>query len=227
MPKGVKRYFRNRKRRSGAFKKRRRNARRLRLMKTPVPRTFCTKLKYHDQVSLQPIVGGAINIYKYRANDCYDPNFTGIGHQPRGFDQLMAMYDHFVVIASKIYVSYSTSPNATTAYTIGIALRDSATSDDLNGYMESSYNRAKVVHAGGGGNETKWIGMKCNPNKFLGRSKPMADPELKGSVSASPAEGAYYHIYVDPYGSNTEPIEMNVTLEYTVVLLEPKNPGQS
>ena len=55
----------------------------------------------------------------------------------------------------------------------------------------------------------------------------MADPELKGSVSASPAEGAYYHIYVDPYGSNTEPIEMNVTLEYTVVLLEPKNPGQS
>ena len=41
-----------------------------------------------------------------RLNSLFDPNLSGLGHQPRGFDQLMAVYEKYTVVAAKITVCY-------------------------------------------------------------------------------------------------------------------------
>ena len=40
----------------------------------------------------------------YRANDLYDPTYTMGGHQPRGFDELMAVYGETVRLKKSVPV---------------------------------------------------------------------------------------------------------------------------
>jgi len=44
---------------------------------------------------------GAPNHYQFRANGMYDPEVAAGGHQPFGFDQLMARYQNFTVLYSQ------------------------------------------------------------------------------------------------------------------------------
>jgi len=70
---------------------------------SPIGKSHVCKFTYVDQVTLNAPVGLA-SYYTYRANDLFDPDATGIGHQPYGFDQMISFFNHFTVIGSKITV---------------------------------------------------------------------------------------------------------------------------
>ena len=70
--------------------------------------------------------------------------------------------------------------------------------------------------------------MAVDPNKFLGRSKPMADPHLKFSTISNPTEGAFWHVFAaGGYAEDPGNYNINVLIEYEVILVEPKVPTQS
>lgn len=210
------------------YRKRRFRRRRKRTFvhRSPIARKMVTKLRYAEQVDLNP-TAGVVAGHIFSANGLYDPNIAVGGHQPRGFDQLMALYDHFVVLGAYITVNYDNTGNAGNAL-VGIAMRDSATADtDINDYMETG--RVIQKYAGGSGAPSTTVRMKGNPNKFLGRSKPLADSQLKGSASANPTEQVYFHIFAgDTDGlTNLNAIHCSVIIDYIVAFIEPKNPAQS
>jgi len=60
------------------------------------------KLKYTTIETIANIGAGAITVRQFRANDLYDPDYAVGGHQPYGFDQLIAQYHHFTVIHSAL-----------------------------------------------------------------------------------------------------------------------------
>nr|AGA18419.1 hypothetical protein [uncultured marine virus] len=69
--------------------------------------SFRTKLRY---VTKKDMVVGSIDTVefeKFRANGMYDPEVSLGGHQPRGFDQAMALYGVFTVLGSKISVNWA------------------------------------------------------------------------------------------------------------------------
>jgi len=51
-------------------------------------------LRYSDYFQLTT-TSGAVSTYVFAANGLYDPNITGTGHQPMGFDQLLQFYNHY------------------------------------------------------------------------------------------------------------------------------------
>lgn len=67
------------------------------------PDRLFTKLKY-TQVWSPGASPGARNVF--RGNSIFDPDFTGGGAQPTGFDQLATLYGFYRVYWSKIKVTY-------------------------------------------------------------------------------------------------------------------------
>lgn len=62
------------------------------------------KLRYVDDISLGVDIAGITN-HVFRANSCFDPDFTGVGHQPLMFDEYALLYDQYRVLSSTIKVT--------------------------------------------------------------------------------------------------------------------------
>lgn len=205
-----------------------RRARRARPTRTLFGNKLVTKLKYQESFNLDPGALGVPAISVYSANGIYDPNISGVGHQPRGFDQIMTMFDHAVVIGAKITLHIGASTVSTHDQLCGIAVKDTlAPLSSVNDYLEGRNVRYAMLPAGTGAN-TRRIQLSVNPNKFLGRSHPLSDSELKNSAVANPLEQAFFHIFTGPIGAvDAAYTYCSIIIEYSVVFIEPKIPNQS
>ena len=158
----------------------------------------------------------------------FDPDLTGSGHQPRNFDQMHLLYDHNIVIGAKVRIDCHNNDENRGAYVIA-TIRDSAGSaTNYTDYTESSNSQWKILGIGGSGSADKTLNLKINPNQFLGRSKPLADPELKGSATTQPQEQCYLHVSgmcIDQFSPCS--VNIMVSIEYTAIFIEPKQPPQS
>lgn len=161
-------------------------------------------------------------------NGMYDPDSTGTGHQPRGFDQLMAFYDHFVVTKAVLKAQFFNT--SATVGSIGfVTIRDSSTaSANFTDYLESSLTRSVQLGVEGTSAANKQIIYDLNVAQFLGRRDPLSDPELKGSVTANPTETVFFHIgAVTPDFFTASAVLLVATITYTCTLIEPKMVAQS
>jgi len=227
----------SKKRRTRRARPRRRAARRSRKIgsfnKAPMPNSFGSKLRYNELSVISPGVAGIPGVKVMSANGLYDPNITGVGHQPRGFDQLMQMYDHFVVIGSKITCTFTTVYNtAFPAMVCGINLKDSATIyTDPNDYQEGRNVVTRTIRGTSTTSETSMctISKTFSCKKFLGRSHPLSDAQLKGDVGNNPAEQAYFHVWAAPLDGSTDTsnIRVNIRVDYLTIFIEPRQPSQS
>ena len=86
------------------YKKRRRKS--YRKLKTSVavirmpsimPDSIYVNMKYNTAITMTSLLG--IGTYVFSMNSIFDPDFTGVGHQPLGHDQWSAFCSvHFTII---------------------------------------------------------------------------------------------------------------------------------
>lgn len=200
--------------------------------KRSVPRQLITNrftrtFKFVENFTLNPSAGTA-DVQTWSANGMYKPDATGTKtHQPLGFDQLVGiMYDHYTVIGAKCKLYFSTdgTSGSSAAYRVGCAIRDTAGyTGSINTLIEQGRTNFKTVGPIGSDSQVI-VTNKVGIGKFLGRSSVMSDPELKGSVSANPAEQAYFVCWAAGIDHINDPGAIYVTaeIEYMAVLTEPR-----
>lgn len=216
-------------RRPRFYRRKRRNM----LYKAPMPNKFATKLRYVGQTTINPGVAGSAAVHVINAIGCYDPDITGVGHQPRGFDELMSMYDHYTVIGSKITVSFTQAyASSYNPMYIGIALKDDVTTyTDPNDYLEGRNLVSAVLPAHYVNNPAtmRTLSKSFSLRKFLSVTKAMSSNQYRGTSSSNPNDGAYFHIFGAPVNSGAdEPaININFRIDFLVVFTEPRQPAQS
>lgn len=217
---------------SGKGRNGRKRRRKLPLLRSPIPKSTIAKLRY---AAVEDRVFGAIiaqDDYVFCANDCFDPDYTGSGHQPRGFDQYMSMFDHFTVVGSKITVTATNTSStvASTPIVVGLALTDNNASittawEDM---MERSDIMTRTLAHPEGSKASATVWNKFSAKKFFTRGDVMDDPNLKGTAGASPYERAWYHIVLaTPTIVADRTVNLNVLIDYIVVFSEPKLPASS
>lgn len=201
------------------------------LANAPLPNKLYTRLRYGTSTSLST-AASSIDSFIMSANGLYDPEDPIGGHQPRGFDQLMTMYDHYTVVASKINVTFRTSGDSGTAslpITAWIILSDDNTSfASSSDIYESSKLRYSVMAHPEGNRGVVQLSKKFNAKQFFTKSKVLDDDNLRGDANNNPGEGAFFHIGMDSFTQlTTATVDCLIVVDYVAVLSEPKQPTSS
>jgi len=164
-------------------------------------------------------------LQQFRANSLYDPDFTGGGHQPYGYDTLESIYNHYEVLSSCITVTgVPSSINSANAYmTLGVLISDDSTvTSNIDTIREQS--NGKFVLLGGDGSPATIV-QKYNRNVMFPRSQ---DYSTGAVVSTNPTDEAYFTVYAAPV-AGVEPgaVYIMVTLDFVARFWELKDLLQS
>lgn len=191
--------------------------------------TSIVKMRYVENVTIPHGALGVPSVYTFRANSIYDPNYTGVGHQPLHHDRYTSLYNHYTVLGAKIKATFATA-NATqyTGVICGIKLDDNGTlGTTLSNIVEhgstyTSYKYMDFTVATGKGRTIVKRGF--SPKKFFGLKDIKDNRDSVGAPSGSnPAEMAYFTcFYGHLNGTQVLPdVDLNVEIEYLVQFSEP------
>lgn len=165
------------------------------------PDTVLVDLHYGDYFSLTSTTG-SLGSYFFNATSCYDPNNTGTGHQPAGFDQYMALYESYVVEGATFTVQASTA----SAEPIRVSLTASKEYVTVPAGMEflTEWPQTKIAVATSAVPAT--LSMAALTHEFfqVPRASLTALDAAVGNASANPASMWYFRVYAqtDDYSSS-------------------------
>lgn len=190
-------------------------------------RSRVMRMNYYEDVSVTT-GASSVGTQVYSANGIYDPNITGTGHQPSGFDQMMLMYNHYTVLKSRIT---ATVRNASTTYGAFVAISARAGTSGITvaeRLVENGLITAKFVTPKPNDGFTQYLTESINLKAFSGPDDLLDDHDYRGSNAANPAEQQYYHISAwNPDDATQVPLYVAILIEYDVVFTEPQDLVQS
>lgn len=198
------------------------------LVKEPLMPVFPARIYKRLRYSTNATIGaaaGAVNTYVFRANDLFDPDLTGTGHQPMGFDQLMLWYNHFVVAKAKITCTFSNlaAARATVCIRQDGDLTPITVIDrilEIGGLVKADLENKGVS----GSMRTLEIAVDIARLQGVSPIALSSDPSLQGSAAASPAECTYFHVACwDSGAGGTTSVLVDVLLEQEAYFCEPRN----
>lgn len=186
----------------------------------PMPSQMFTTVRYVEAFALNPGAGTNAQ-YVFSANGLYDPNITGIGHQPRGFDEIMKFYNNYCVNGSKITVQCATSATATAVENIVVSVFPSITSaatvTNIWDAIEPKGCRYLTFTPGATVTTSKpnfQVNNYVNINRWLAQDTN-DDNTVKGDVSSNPSTQVYWILnYFCDGGSDVLPTNFIVEIEY-------------
>jgi len=169
---------------------------------------FC-KMTYADNWTLTSTTGTPGG-WIFNINSLFDPDQTGVGHQPYFYDQLAAIYNAYVVTACKIEITGSASSNAS------VTLR-STTSPTVPSNLTLEMERPKCKKAfftatGNGKTITNYTTCAA----LFGRSKSaITDEDDFRGAGGSPAQRGYWALCIQhPDQSSTVSMYVNIKITY-------------
>lgn len=191
----------------------------------PIPQRYITKMKYSEFISTN-----ANGNYAFNLNSIYDPNRTGVGHQPYGFDQLAALYNRYRVIACGFRLHIAAGTGTSGQQSIQLAALPSNEPQTVLSISEWRENpRCKYICQNAGA-ATQYLTGKVYIPSLVGRTRAqyMADDRYQALTTGDPQEAAVLNICTAGGADATVGGSgVQVVLEYTVEFFDIKTVGQS
>lgn len=239
-------------RRPRASGRRSRNA----LVKVPrnkigFPQSMQSQLRFCKSLDFTPN-SATIGVKTFVANGMYDPDAAVGGHQPRGFDEFMNIYQKFTVKSARVSVTWTyegyngpSGQMSTTAPAqaiqsaaggvqavpaiVGMVIPSAEAS--LSGEVSQVQELEKAVwtHITPSG-EARTIVSHASPRDFFGKDFLVGADGYTGTDSGDPLNKIYFHLAAGQQ-SNEYPITIkvraNICITYDAVFTEPKYLGES
>lgn len=207
---------------------RKRNYRRLVSNSVPsgMPTTKIANLRYVETTNVA-CTTGVLNEILWRANGIYDPRVAVGGHQPMGFDQWSVLYNHYVVVGSKITIKVINDTTVSPAM-CGVYLSDGQTLSYTTPeeYIEARKGTYRMIQPTNP--KTLSLSNKFSAKRFYNIVNIKDNVDRLGSpIGQDPGEQAYYHIWYQTLDSSSDTIRFTVTIDYIVLFSEPKDLTQS
>lgn len=174
----------------------------------------------YEEVLLPTTASGGLYSYQYRGNSVFDPNYTGTGGQPAGFDQWAAFYNEYTVLSCRIHAEIISGTSGTTEYVLFPAYNTTVPSTPEDASVRP-YAKASIGAAVGNGT-LRHLRQSMSTAQLLGvREQAVIDDDAYGAtVSSSPAATAvWYWTLVGQNLNNANSLAdiVRIHLEYDVL----------
>jgi hypothetical protein len=199
--------------------------------KTVFPKSTKVKLVYCDDYTVSTSSTVQAEAY-FRANGPYDPDASIGGHQPLGFDQWAAFYNHYVVEKATIEVEAKESPiSSDVLLQLAVMLSDDTTiPGSPSALREQPLTNCQIFAKSCGSKSLASVKHLFVARDFFNRKDIMDNQaEIGALVSANPTEQAYFCVVVGKSDGTASSLdfEIRVRLVYDVIFSEPKALAQS
>lgn len=176
------------------------------------PRYFCT-LKYQQETTLGAGIG-ATGIQNFAGNGCWDPDITGTGFQPVGWDQIMAMYRYCTVHASTIAILVM---NETDAFTKIMVLPSLSLTDNSDMYPAVPYVTTRYLRPFNTGSDASMVKIvkSMSSKKIWNVSTLKTTTAYANSGTANPTNIWYWKLMAEnPTGLKSTGVRLSVLISY-------------
>jgi hypothetical protein len=190
----------------------------------PIAPRLRTKLRYNEQVGVTTSAGPGYVNYDWNLNGLFDPNSTGTGHQPRGFDQLASLYNRYRVYRTKWEI-IATVTNSADGALLGVMPSNVPTPGTFNDLSEQTYAVVKPFSQATPVVIRGQIGLA----QLNGKSPEayMADDTTGAQITANPSEQLILHTGVLNTAGAAVLYTLFVSLEFDVEFSDPTQLNQS
>ncbi len=204
------------------------------LFGNPYPLFADVTFKYVDRITIDALGSGAVGLYLFACNGMYDPDITGTGHQPLGFDQWLGtstttgFYNHYLVVKSVITVTaFSQAADGTGQSVILLGISDDTTTNtDFNALAENPSYKSVRLGSIGSGHDVVTIKHTYNACKNFGVTPESlyTKEDLMGSYGANPSELSYFNLVTSSNNITVNPanVAFLVEIEFHAHLTERK-----
>lgn len=201
---------------------------------TPLGYSKTVKMKYSESKEVS-FSSGTVGLFRIRANGLNDPDQSGIGHQPYGYDQIATYFSRYVVESAKIKVRCCSLSASGTARPIIYGVRldaDLSTTNTFpNDMIEDPLTNYKVNNGNAynqGYNVNQAVTKSFSTKRFF-NIKDLKDQNysrLAADTSSDPADEAYFTVMVGGLNasdvSSFDPALVTIEVEYVARFFEPK-----
>lgn len=171
-----------------------------------------TVLTYSDVFTMNPGLGGtAVSVWSM--NGLYDPDIAGVGHQPGGFDEFMALYQTYYVRASSIKVQFWNEDGGTEVLCGLCPMNQSGPASDWRRYVETG---SSVWSSMGyvGNAQASPVTLKGSMKLDDISGKPtFQDSSYEGTSASNPTNQCYWHVFASPVNTAADPAALRILIE--------------
>lgn len=162
-----------------------------------VPDCTLIKMTYSDYRTLTAAVNQANYVYKF--NSCFDPDFTGVGGQPDGFDQWKTLYQQYRVMACHLHLEACSLAGA--ALVTAVPTPSSTVSSSAEENVGLRRAKGKLTAVSGA---KAVINMMMRPSDVFGvpDSSVLTNDNYASSITGSPSSAAYVRIEAETSGAS-------------------------
>lgn len=168
--------------------------------------------------------------YQFRLNSLFDPDFTGGGHQPKGFDQLAALYQRYRVYRARWEVSWSIVSSGFYPTFVGaVATNENTGFTDITDFAETAHSQWMLVGNSYPLKTGKFRGV-VDLAKLNGKTHAAyaADDTTQALITANPTEILNLHVMQQTLDNSTALAGYSVVqIWYDVEFSDPFALGQS
>lgn len=185
-------------------------------------------MKYAQDMDVS--VDGTVGAnYLFRCNSIFDPDQSGVGHQPMGHDEYAQFYNNYTVIGSKITVRFvanedgsdTNDQNHITNVGISTISNVSDTIVQPTEFMENNKTSYGIVCPQ---KPIQIFSKKFSAKEFFGVKNVMTESRLTADFGQNPSNGAYWQLKFWPTSTGfTRVVNCNVMIQYICVLTERKH----
>lgn len=173
--------------------------------------------------------GGTGAFYTLAVNNAYDPNFTGVGLQPLGFDQYSALYSRYRVIRVRYEIDVANRGANPLRYGCYPSPQSTLPADPNAWTIQNAATQVKLMSASTGGMAVGRLSGSIDLPKLFGLTKSefLNEHDFSAIISAGPARVGYLQFFITGLTATVADVNYTVRLYMTTELSAPVALGLS